>query len=689
MRRLAAASLATLLAAVPAVVLADQVANNIDATVDATYEVMSLQAGGATGSTNLYVVPTGSGSHPEDGKAGCNLTGQTVLTVAVNSSNTGVATVSPSSVTFSSCGDVRALTVTPVGAGSATVSLVQTANTTDGTFDLSTATFTVDVAAAANQNTAPVVVVTGVTAGASYQIGTFPAAGCHVTDAEDGTNTTFAATLSAITGPLSAYNLGAQTATCSWTDSGGLTTTTSATYAIVDGIAPTLGHLVTGGQNPGFAPWYASATVTIHWSASDNVALDAAGVCADVVINDDVAGQDYSCTVHDVAGNAATDSVKIWKDSTAPTITPHRSVAPNSYGWNKGEVDVSFDCADNLSGVLTTPVTVGGTTYATDCSAKTYANETTADGVTAHGQVYDQAGNFAQANEGPIRIDLTDPTIDGAISPAAAATGWWNIATGKPTLTFTCDDSLSGIATCPDPHMFDAGVSQSFSGTAYDKAGNSASRTWSGIDVDLDAPVLNITDGNAASVDICAGAPSRPSFDPTDGTSGIGDKSDSWTTPSSGSGVGKYIYEADATDVAGNQTSETRTYTVAYGGAFSGFLQPVNPNGTSRFKLGSTVPVKFRLSCDGTPISTAIAKLYVAKGDSMPDPGVDEAISTSAATTGNLFRYSDGQYIFNLSTKAGYTNPAGDMVAFGQGTWTLKIGLDDGTFKSVNIQLVK
>ena len=54
-----------------------------------------------------------------------------------------------------------------------------------------------------------------------------------------------------------------------------------------------------------------------------------------------------------------------------------------------------------------------------------------------------------------------------------------------------------------------------------------------------------------------------------------------------------------------------------------------------------------------------VEKMFVKQGDSQPDPGVDEAISTSAATTGNLFRWSDSQYIFNLSTKLGYTNPDG------------------------------
>jgi hypothetical protein len=80
----------------------------------------------------------------------------------------------------------------------------------------------------------------------------------------------------------------------------------------------------------------------------------------------------------------------------------------------------------------------------------------------------------------------------------------------------------------------------------------------------------------------------------------------------------------------------------------------------SRFKLGSTVPVKFQLkNANGALVTDA--KLNVKMADNKADPGIAEAISTAVATTSNLFRYdaTSGQYIFNLSTKGGYTNPNG------------------------------
>ena len=129
---------------------ADTISNNLDATIDASLESMTLTAGGATGVAGLFVTPTSG-----DGKNGCNLTGSTTLVVAVSSSATGIATVSPSSITFASCGATPSITVTPVAAGTATVSLSQTTNTTDGTFDLAPAAFSVTVRAATAPNAAP------------------------------------------------------------------------------------------------------------------------------------------------------------------------------------------------------------------------------------------------------------------------------------------------------------------------------------------------------------------------------------------------------------------------------------------------------------------------------------------------------------------------------------------------------
>ena len=102
-------------------------------------------------------------------------------------------------------------------------------------------------------------------------------------------------------------------------------------------------------------------------------------------------------------------------------------------------------------------------------------------------------------------------------------------------------------------------------------------------------------------------------------------------------------------------------------------------DGSSIFKLGSTVPVKFQLrDANGNFVTTAGATIFVTKISNGVTGTEIEAVSTSAATTGNLFRYdpTSNQYIFNLNTKPLST-----------GTWQIRIKLDDGTSKYVNISL--
>ncbi len=87
---------------------------------------------------------------------------------------------------------------------------------------------------------------------------------------------------------------------------------------------------------------------------------------------------------------------------------------------------------------------------------------------------------------------------------------------------------------------------------------------------------------------------------------------------------------------------------------WSGFLQPINSDGSSIFKLGRTVPVKFQLTGASAGTTNLQAKLYVSKIDNNIDGTVAEAVSTAAADSGNTFRYdpTSQQYIFNLGTSS-------------------------------------
>src|SRR4029453_6583203 len=99
---------------------------------------------------------------------------------------------------------------------------------------------------------------------------------------------------------------------------------------------------------------------------------------------------------------------------------------------------------------------------------------------------------------------------------------------------------------------------------------------------------------------------------------------------------------------------------------WSGFLQPVNGDGTSVFKLGRTIPVKFQLTGACSENTGLIANIYFYQLSSGEGP-VNDAVSRSPPDTGTVFRYSGDQYIFNLGTK-GLTT----------GIWKLGVDLHDG-----------
>jgi hypothetical protein len=140
--------------------------------------------------------------------------------------------------------------------------------------------------------------------------------------------------------------------------------------------------------------------------------------------------------------------------------------------------------------------------------------------------------------------------------------------------------------------------------------------------------------------------------------------------------LGQTTVTCTATDASNNTAKQSFVVTVAYG--FSGILQPINADGSSVFRAGSTVPVKFALTGASAGISNAVATLTVVYGTSGVGGTAVETVSTSAATTGNLFRYdaTSGQYIFNWSTKGRAA-----------GTYVLTADLGSGGSHAVQVSL--
>jgi hypothetical protein len=121
---------------------------------------------------------------------------------------------------------------------------------------------------------------------------------------------------------------------------------------------------------------------------------------------------------------------------------------------------------------------------------------------------------------------------------------------------------------------------------------------------------------------------------------------------------------------------------------FNGFLSPVggaDATGGSfssplrTFKLNSTIPLKFTISCSGTPVTTGTHTLQAIKWSDSTTAGTPiDATPTDAGTIGNQFRLTDSQWHFNLDTKA---------TGMSTGKWQLIVTLSDGSQHSAWIQL--
>ena len=117
---------------------------------------------------------------------------------------------------------------------------------------------------------------------------------------------------------------------------------------------------------------------------------------------------------------------------------------------------------------------------------------------------------------------------------------------------------------------------------------------------------------------------------------------------------------------------------------WSGVLQPINQDGSSIFKLGSTIPVKFKLTGASASITNLAARIWVAKVSDGVAGSEFEALTNANADAGNQFRYDpSGQlYIYNWGTKL-----AGGGLAASEGTWQIRIDLLDGAVHTVIVTL--
>jgi hypothetical protein len=116
-------------------------------------------------------------------------------------------------------------------------------------------------------------------------------------------------------------------------------------------------------------------------------------------------------------------------------------------------------------------------------------------------------------------VDSQGPTIVGEADRPADVNGWY---AGPVTVTFRCADAVSGVASCPAPATINQeGTNRSVTGTATDRAGNQASTTVGGFNIDLLAPTETATALSSPNANGWYSAPVSVRYVCHDGVSGL------------------------------------------------------------------------------------------------------------------------------------------------------------------------
>ena len=109
----------------------------------------------------------------------------------------------------------------------------------------------------------------------------------------------------------------------------------------------------------------------------------------------------------------------------------------------------------------------------------------------------------------------------------------------------------------------------------------------------------------------------------------------------------------------------------------SGVLQPVNADGSSIFKAGRTVPVRFTATdAAGATVTDLTASLSVTMLTNSVEGTYVEADTNVAASTGFRYDATTGQYVYNWSTKG-----------LASGTYRIRVSITNGPTITVDLSL--
>lgn len=277
------------------------------------------------------------------------------------------------------------------------------------------------------------------------------------------------------------------------------------------------------------------------------------------------------------------------------------------------------------------------------------------------------------SNNGPVdegssaTLSFTNPSDPSGADTAAGFHYAFDCAGGDLSGTTYAASGTSSSTTCP----FADNGSYTVSGAIIDKDNGLTQYTTSVIVNNVPPAVGTLTLGGASATACIAGNGVTLDFGFTDpgvydypwhvdikwgdGNHTTYDASTQGAQPQQSHNylAGSYNVSVSVTDKDGGVGNSSGTNTVALLYNMSGILAPFNPDGSSVWKYGSTIPVKVSITdCHGTAVPGLAPQIGFSMSSSVtPTDGITETASTSAADSTGIMRFSDPIYIYNFASK--------------------------------------
>lgn len=436
------------------------------------------------------------------------------------------------------------------------------------------------------------------------------------------------------------------------------------------------GHLVTLGA----APDYSCSLPAGLLSTCSTVVADrnSAGAITSLVVIvklRESGVHHLAMTATNLEGRTATKSFTVPVDLQLPILNATTvQGSPGNQGWYRSPVSLTFSGSDSSPGSglnridtlllgegpngsaaalptvgdpATGPVTAQLTTegdHHISADAVDNAN-------LRSSQALDPVGNAVGPQLTEVKIDTRPPTLQGGPDRPPDRNGWYS---RDVTVRFTAADPMPGsgvdASTLTPDAVLHEGASQSVVGTVSDVAGNSRTQTVGPISIDETPPTISITAPSQGTYTLNQAVTVHYSC--SDVLSGLaacaGPVLDGGSLDTSS--PGRKTFTVQAMDKAGNLTSQSVSYVVAYN------ICPLYDQ-TRAVHTGAILPIKLAL-CDALGVDVSSSTVPVtATGLSLVSPTASGTLEDPGnSNPDNNFRFdttlgTSGGYVYNLSTK--------------------------------------